>query len=244
MRYHTLYRCAIAFLVAQPTLLHAQINASSISLGDIERAVHIGRMILDATESRRSRSPGTSTGRGRSAEGAASAAGAVLSSRSASRTARRAVATGDEYIGVPYVWGGSTPRGFDCSGFVQYVYREHGVQLPRTSRQMAHAGKGMRAQLASLREGDLMLFRGKTGVIGHVALYVGNNRILHSSSSGRGVRYDDLSSKRGSYYRSHLVAARRVTEDGRSLVQALSLLYRDYPFDHFDPPDGAPRTGK
>jgi len=244
MRYHTLYRCATAFFLAQPTLLHAQINMSSISLGDIERAVQIGRIILDATESRRSRSPGTGTGRGRSAEGAVSAAGAVLSSRSASRAARRAVATGDDYVGVPYVWGGSTPRGFDCSGFVQYVYREHGVDLPRTSRQMAHAGRAAGLKIGSLREGDLMLFRGRGGVISHVALYAGNNRILHSSSSGKGVRYDDLSSKRGSYYRSHLVSTRRVTENGRSLVQALSLLYRDYPFDYFDPPDRAPRIGR
>ncbi len=87
-----------------------------------------------------------------------------------------------------------------------------------------------------------MLFRGRNGVIGHVALYAGRNRILHSSSSGNGVRYDELSSKRGRYYRTHLVAARRVTENGRSLVQALSLLYKENPFDYFDPPDEAPQA--
>ncbi|HVF40519.1 MAG TPA: C40 family peptidase, partial [Gemmatimonadaceae bacterium] len=218
------------------------------SLGDIERAVRIGRAILDATENRRVRTTGAPrrapSPRDRTVDGAVAAAGAVLSSGSASRTARRAVATGDDYIGVPYVWGGSTPRGFDCSGFVQYVYREHGVSLPRTSRQMAHAGQSVRARVASLREGDLMLFRGRNGVITHVALYAGSNRILHSSSSGNGVRYDDLSSKRGQYYRSHLIAARRVTENGRSLVQALSVLHREQPFDFFDPPDGAPRISR
>ncbi|HVF40407.1 MAG TPA: C40 family peptidase, partial [Gemmatimonadaceae bacterium] len=213
MQFQTLCRSAIAVLIAQPALLNAQISASSISLGDIERAISIGRAILDATENRRVRTTSGPRPRGpssgdRTVDGAVSAAGAVLSRGSASRTARRAVATGDDYIGVPYVWGGSTPRGFDCSGFVQYVYREHGVSLPRTSRQMAHAGKSVRASVASLREGDLMLFRGRNGVITHVALYAGSNRILHSSSSGNGVRYDDLSSKRGQYYRSHLIAAR------------------------------------
>jgi len=208
--------CAIALLVAQPTFLFAQVSRSSISLGDVERAIGIGTAILDAT--------GTSR------------------TRSSSRAARRAVATGDEYVGVPYLWGGSTPRGFDCSGFVQYVYREHGVRLPRTSRQMAHAGRSLAARVSSLREGDLMLFRGRNGVISHVALYAGNNQILHSSSSGNGVRYDDLSSKRGRYYRTHLVAARRVTENGQSLVQALELIYRKVPFDYFDPPDVAPRV--
>jgi len=61
---------------------------------------------------------------------------------------------------VPYKWGGSTPAGFDCSGFVQYIYRDHGVSLPRTSRQMAHAGVAVPADVSRLREGDLMLFAG------------------------------------------------------------------------------------
>ena len=85
-----------------------------------------------------------------------------------------------------------------------------------------------------------MLFTGKKGVISHVALYAGNNQILHSSSSGHGVRYDDLSTKRGRYYVNHFVRARRVTENGRSLVQSLALLLKEYPFDHYDPPDQAP----
>ena len=240
MLFRSLGSCTLALLLAQPAPVHAQTSRSSITFGDIERAVRIGRVIRDATSSRRAGSPKT-TRRDRAAEGAVAVAGTVLSGTTASsRTARRAVATGDDYVGVPYVWGGTSPNGFDCSGFVQYVYREHGVGLPRTSRQMAHAGRSLPADVASLREGDLMLFQGRGGVIGHVALYAGHNRILHSSSSGNGVRYDDLSSKRGRYYRSNFIAARRVTENGRSLVQSLSLIYRDFPFDHFDPPDAAP----
>jgi len=208
---------AVACLVA-PLPLLGQISLSNISIRDVDEAVRIARVVLETHD----------------------AVSATRTSSSAARTGRRAVETGDEYVGVPYVWGGSTPRGFDCSGFVQYVYREHGVRLPRTSRQMAHAGRSVSARIANLRAGDLMLFRGKNGVISHVALYAGNNEILHSSSSGHGVRYDNLSSKRGQYFVSHFVRARRVTENGRSLVEALAGIYRKYPFDHFDPPDGAP----
>jgi cell wall-associated NlpC family hydrolase len=144
-------------------------------------------------------------------------------------------------MGTPYVWGGSTPRGFDCSGFVQYVFREHGVELPRTSRQMAHAGMHVPVRIASLAPGDLMLFSGKTSTISHVAIYAGNGRILHSSSSGHGVGYDRLDdTKRGRYFVNHFVAARRVIENGASLVQSLSYLERIAPFEGFDPPDQAP----
>jgi hypothetical protein len=92
----------------------------------------------------------------------------------------------------------------------------------------------------SLREGDLMLFSGRNGEIDHVALYAGGNTILHSSSSGHGVKYDDLGTKRGAYFVSHFVAARRVTENGRSLVESVALLTKKYPFDRFDLPDLAP----
>jgi len=154
--------------------------------------------------------------------------------------ARAAVTTGARYVGVPYVWGGSTPAGFDCSGFVQYAYRQVGVPLPRTSRQMAHAGESVPVRLSALREGDLMLFRGRKGVINHVAMYAGNDRILQSSSSGGGVRFDDLRGERGAYYRSHFVAARRVSALGPALMQQLEQIARQFPFDHFDLPDDAP----
>lgn len=240
MIYRLITGSAFAFLLAHPWSAHAQ-SSRSITFGDIERAVRIGRVILDVSDGVRSPPRRTSTSRDRAAAEVIAATGAISANRSVSaRTARAAVATGDDYVGVPYVWGGSTPAGFDCSGFVQYAYREHGVALPRTSRQMSHAGKRLAVDVDGLREGDLMLFRGRGGVINHVALYAGGNRILHSSSSGNGVRYDNLSSRRGQYYQSHFVAARRVTENGHSLVEGLALLLRKYPFDHFDYPDSAP----
>lgn len=207
-----------AFLLLSPLSLFAQITISGIRITGIEHAARVLKTARDVSN-----------------------AGTILANSGSSRKrARAAVATGREYIGVPYVWGGSTPDGFDCSGFVQYVYRKHGVPLPRTSRQMAHAGERIKPSIGSLREGDLMLFRGRNGVISHVALYAGRNRILHSSSSGHGVGFDDLSTKRGSYFVSHLVAARRVTGSGPALIEALALIYRDFPFDTFDPRDSAP----
>ena len=252
MSFRVVSALALTWLLTQPQAAYAQ-----ITLEDVTRAVRIGSAVLEVADaieagSRRtstsgrtstpSRTPTSSRTSRRTAERVATTAGTVMAGRTvSSRTAQRAVDTGDEYVGVPYVWGGTTPRGFDCSGFVQYVYRENGVGLPRTSRQMRHAGVAVSAKISSLREGDLMLFRGRKGVINHVALYAGGNQILHSSSSGKGVRYDNLSSKRGRYFVSNFVAARRVTQNGRSLVESLALLYRKHPFDGFDLPDGAPK---
>jgi cell wall-associated NlpC family hydrolase len=158
---------------------------------------------------------------------------------SASGAARRVVPTAERYIGVPYVYGGTSPQsGFDCSGFVQYVYGLQGVNLPRTSRQMAGVGVPVEPLARSLVVGDLMLFE-QGGRISHVAIYAGNHRFIHSSSSGHGVRYDNLDTKRGKWFAEHMVAARRVTGDGRILVNGFAAVSA-IPFDHLDPPDSAP----
>ena len=169
-------------------------------------------------------------------------AGTASSPSSPSRTAppaTRVIGTAEHYLGVPYKWGGSSPAsGFDCSGYVKYVYGKKGVQLPRTSREQANAGARVIPRVASLRQGDLMLFAEPRKPISHVAIYAGGGRIIHSSSSGGGVRYDDLGTRRGQWYVEHMVAARRLAVDGRSLVQSLrSLTIPNLPFD---PPDGAP----
>ncbi len=161
-----------------------------------------------------------------------------VSTSSASGAARRVVPTAEQYIGVPYRYGGTSPRtGFDCSGFVQYVYGIQGVDLPRTSRQMAGVGIAVTPSTRSMEVGDLMLFQ-QGGRISHVAIYAGNGRFIHSSSSGNGVRYDDLGTRRGRWFEDHLVAARRVAGDGRILVNAF--VGRTFSFDGFDPPDSAP----
>jgi cell wall-associated NlpC family hydrolase len=158
----------------------------------------------------------------------------------ASATARNVIRTGERYLGTRYVWGGDTPReGFDCSGFTRYIFARHGVGIPRTSRQQATIGRKLPRSWSAVRPGDLVMFANGGGRINHVAIYAGNGRILHSTSSGGGVRYDDLRTQRGRWFRDHMVAARRVVSNGHSLVRALTAI--DLHFDGSDAPDWAPR---
>src|SRR5688572_18174899 len=87
-----------------------------------------------------------------------------------SRTAAAVLPTAERYIGTPYKWGGESPRtGFDCSGYVQYVFARHGVKLPRTSRAQAYAGDRVSLDFSSLRRGDLIMFASSGQPISHVA---------------------------------------------------------------------------
>ena len=118
------------------------------------------------------------------------------------RTARR-------YLGVPYVLGGTTPRSFDCSGLVQYVFAQHGIGMPRTAKQQA--GVGEAPFPGDLQPGDLLFFYGGQGAQ-HIAIYVGADTIIHASSSGGRVKMDLLSGPRGrkSWFNQRLIAVRRV----------------------------------
>ena len=142
------------------------------------------------------------------------AAGAASSASTA-----RVIPTAEQYLGTPYRYGGTSPiTGFDCSGFVQYVFARNSVKLPRTSRQQAKVGKAMPRRFASLAPGDLVMFAERGEPISHVAIYAGHDRIIHASSSGGAVRYDDLGTRRGKWFVDHMVGARRVTSDGRGLM--------------------------
>jgi cell wall-associated NlpC family hydrolase len=154
-------------------------------------------------------------------------------------SASAVMSTGNAYLGTRYQYGGTTPQsGFDCSGFVQYVYRKNGVTLPRASREQARAGRSLPAKLDGLRAGDLLFFSQTGGGVDHVAIYAGNDRILHSTSSGGGVRYDDLGSPRGRWFTDRLVAARRVLGEAASFVDPGVVAQLDATLD---PPDKAPR---
>jgi cell wall-associated NlpC family hydrolase len=146
--------------------------------------------------------------------------GGAVRDAGAAGIARGAIRTAERYVGLPYVWGGTSPsEGFDCSGFVHYVFREHGIRLPRVSRDQANAGAWLPPRVDGLAPGDLMFYAGRDGVIDHVAIYAGGGRIIHASSTGRGVRYDDLNTQRGHYYATRMVAARRVIPDGGGFVR-------------------------
>ena len=136
-------------------------------------------------------------------------------SASAAAVAVRVIDDADDHVGVRYTWGGNSPAdGFDCSGFVKYVFAGQGIRLPRVSRDQRWAGREVAPVVSALLPGDLMFYAGSDGVVNHVAIYAGDGRIIHSSSSGRGVRIDDLSTRRGRYYATRMVAARRVIPDG------------------------------
>jgi cell wall-associated NlpC family hydrolase len=129
----------------------------------------------------------------------------------ASASAARVLATAKRYVGTRYRYGGESPTsGFDCSGFVQYVFGRNGVALPRTSRLQASAGESISLAVESLQPGDLLLFSSRGRGVDHVAIYVGDNRILHSSAGAGGVVYDDLDTARGKWYLKRHVASRRV----------------------------------
>jgi cell wall-associated NlpC family hydrolase len=127
-----------------------------------------------------------------------------------SSAAARVLRTADSYVGVRYVWGGNTPHdGFDCSGFTKYVFAKYGISLPRTSREQVRAGTAVAPDFRALRPGDLMMFAEPGETISHVAIYAGNGRIIHASSSVGGVGYTDLNSG-GDWFVAYFVAARRV----------------------------------
>lgn len=114
------------------------------------------------------------------------------------------VATAQLYLGVPYVYGGSSPNGFDCSGFVQYVYAKCGINLPRTADIQAETG--FKVSKSELQPGDLVFFAGDFINISHVGIYVGNGQMIHASTT-YGIAYDSLSRE---YRLAHYAGARRI----------------------------------
>jgi cell wall-associated NlpC family hydrolase len=162
-------------------------------------------------------------------------------SSNASGSALRLLSTAESYIGAPYRRGGASPSGFDAAGFVRFVFAQLGVMLPRTSRDQARVGERIPPDLHVIAPGDLVLFQDEGG-INHVAIYVGGSRIIHSSETGGGVRYDDLTTARGRWFLDHMVAARRVTPDMRGLLLDLARGYSTDLANSSDGPDHAPRV--
>ena len=122
----------------------------------------------------------------------------------ASYLANSIVSLSMNYIGVPYVFGGTSPYGFDCSGYVQYVFANAGISIPRTADVQYEVGTPI--STTDLVSGDLVFFSTYTYGASHVGIYLGDNKFIHASSS-RGVTIDSLGS---SYYSSCYIGARRI----------------------------------
>lgn len=108
-------------------------------------------------------------------------------------------------IGKPYRLGGATPAGFDCSGLVQYGYREAGVPLPHSTDQQRRMAKPV--PIEDLRRGDLLFFNQDGKRYGHVGIYLGSGMFVHAPSSGKSVRSDRLDAP---YWKRHLTEIRRL----------------------------------
>ena len=116
------------------------------------------------------------------------------------------VATAKQYMGAPYVYGGMSPSGFDCSGFVNYVYKLCGYSMSRVASSI-YNNNGTYVEKANLQIGDLVFFASNSSSIGHVGIYIGNGQFIHSSSGAGCVVISDLSS---SYYLKNYVGAKRI----------------------------------
>ena len=125
-------------------------------------------------------------------------------SRGSSAIGRRVVASSMQYLGVPYVFGGTTPSGFDCSGYVRYVFANAGIYLPRTADAQYECGYAV--STAELVPGDLVFFSTYEAGPSHVGIYLGEGNFINASSS-RGVSIASLYS---SYWGSCYIGARRV----------------------------------
>jgi len=118
------------------------------------------------------------------------------------------VMTAKRQIGTPYLWGGDAPeRGFDCSGLVWWVYRRHGIGIPRVTHEQQRAGRGV----SDFKPGDLVFFRiAETAKGLHVGIYAGEYFFIHSAKTGSDVRVDSMLKP---YWHSRFLGARRIISE-------------------------------
>lgn len=121
---------------------------------------------------------------------------------------RQVASIAQKYLGTNYVWGGTSPSGFDCSGLAQYVYKQVGISLNRVASEQAR--QGTKVNRGSLVPGDLVFFNTSSGSsIDHVGIYIGDNKFIHAANGRQKVLIDPLSH---SYYNSRFITARRIIE--------------------------------
>ncbi len=119
--------------------------------------------------------------------------------------AQKALDLALSFLGVPYLWGGTSPSGFDCSGLVYYVYAQQGVKLPRVAADQARVGQPV-TRVQDLLPGDAVFFADSSGYIHHMGLYIGNGKMVHSPRTGDVVKISDITT---GYYQRQFAGGRR-----------------------------------
>jgi cell wall-associated NlpC family hydrolase len=141
------------------------------------------------------------------------AARASGASEEAARLTASVVETALAVMGAPYDWGGTDQNGFDCSGLIQYAYGQHGVVLPRISRDQMRMGAAVERRADGLRPGDVLGFSAdRTSRITHVGLHVGDGRFIHSSSTGVKLSSLGANDPDSRWWRDRWVGVRRIVE--------------------------------
>jgi cell wall-associated NlpC family hydrolase len=112
------------------------------------------------------------------------------------------ITEGKKYLGVPYVWGGITPAGFDCSGFLNYVYKTQGITLQRTVAAIWNSAKSV----PSPQKGDIVFYATTSSGPSHAGIYIGDNKFLHAGTS-TGVTITDMNN---SYWKPRYLGAKSV----------------------------------
>ena len=134
--------------------------------------------------------------------------GSTAAAVSANASGQDIVNFAGQLLGSKYCWGGSSPEtGFDCSGFVYYVYKHFGITLNRVAQDQAT--NGVHVDPSDLRPGDILCFYSGSSYIGHAGIYIGGNKFIHSSNSTTGVIISELSG----YYASRGFEARRIVSN-------------------------------
>ncbi len=202
----SLYAIAHRFGLRLPDLLKVNSlrNPHKLKPGDVIRIP-----VKGAVATQKKKSPRNSLARRNPSRAARFAALSEPSGRTDGRslsTAQRMLAIAHRYLGRPYRYGGSSSRGFDCSGFALHVYRAVGVHLPHSASAQARIGKPVPRH--QLQPGDLVFFRTRGRRISHVGIYIGNGKFIHASSARGRVRIDSLDK---GYYKQRYAGARRVS---------------------------------